>query len=337
MAPEQLDSALLPKRFLALFPQRFGSTFRATGGTAWRAMSQFHYLEDDSILASLGGSSKSLRACLLDKKTNFLTLSCPTGDEGLELDLAKIAIEQLRSVGLKPNLYKESGSNAVQIFLAFSEPVDTDFAATAIAALLKTQALVVHDVETPFVLPLQLGFAWLNNDFSVKVECDQIAIEAAMAMFLHDLDSNSVSPDVLATLAQTEEASCSTEPLFLKNIETVQFDFDQPDLEETQIESVEADLPIDISESPIINRPPAEMPGVSNQVPVPGGQQLLLFPVEPRIVQLEHPKERPKRQKRPRSDLPADTQSEVFIPTLFTSIPTDALGVLQPLKEAFDE
>jgi|688.fasta_scaffold176696_2 hypothetical protein len=325
MPPEQLDSALLPERFLALFPQRFGSTFRATGGTAWRAMSQFHYLEDDSILASLGGSSKNLRACLLDKKTNFLTLSCPTSDE--ELELAKVAIEQLRSVGLKPNLYKESGSEAVQIFLAFSEPVDTDFAATAIGSFLKTKSLVVHNTKSPFVLPLQQGFAWLNNNFSVKVECDQIAIEAAIAMFLHDLNSNSVSPDVLATLAHTEETSCSTEP----------FDFDQSDLEETLIECVEADRAIDIQESPTKNLPPAEMPGAANQVPVPGGQQLLLFPVEPRVVQLELPKERPKRKKRARSDLPADTQSEALVPTLFTSLPTDAQGVLQPLKEAYDD
>lgn len=337
MAPEQLDSALLPKRFLALFPQRFGSTFRATGGTAWRAMSQFHYLEDDSILASLGGSSKSLRACLLDKKTNYITLSCPTGDEGLELDLAKIAIEKLRSAGLKPNLYKESGSSAVQIFLAFSEPVDTEFAATAIAAYLKNEALVVHDTESTFVLPLQQGFAWLNNDFSVKVECDQIAVEAAMAMFLHDLNSNSSSPDVLEMLAPIEEADCSTKPTVLETVEPVQLDVQQPSFKDTLVEPRDANLNIDIQESPIINLPPAEMPGAANQVPVPGGQQLLLFSVEPKFVQLELPKERPKRKKRARSDLPADTQSEVFVPTLFTSLPNDAQGVPQPLKEALDD
>lgn len=300
-------------------------------------MSQFHYLEDDSILASLGGSSKNLRACLLDKKTNFLTLSFSTGNEGLELNLAKIAIEQLRSVGLKPNLYKESGSNAVQIFLAFSEPVDTDSAATAIATLLKTHTLVVHDTESPFVLPLQQGFAWLNNDFSVKVECDQIAMEAAMAMFLHDLSLNSVPPDVLETLAHTKEISCSTEPLVLGILEPVQFDFPQPDFEETLIEPVEADLDIDIQESPTINLPPTEMPGAANHVPVPGGQQLLLFPVEPKVVQLELPKERPKRKKRARSDLPADGQSELSFSNLFSVFPTDAQGVMQPSKEAHDD
>lgn len=337
MAPEQLDSALLPKRFLALFPQRFGSTFRSTSGTVWRAMSQFHYLEDDSILASMGGSSKNIRACLLDKKTSYLTISCSTGDEGSDLEAAGLVVKQLCDIGLKPNLYKESGANAIQIFLTFSEPVETDYAARTIASVLKNKAAVIHDTETPFVLPLQQGFAWLNNDFSIKVECDQIAIEAAMAMFLHDLNSNSVPSDVLQTLTRTEEMLCSTEAPILETVEPIEFEVHQTVLEETLIELSETDLDIDIQESVIINLSPAELPGAATQVPVPCGQQLLLFPVEPRVVQLELPRESPKRKRRARSDLPADTQSEAFVPTLFTALPADAQRVLHPLKEAPDD
>jgi hypothetical protein len=341
MAPEQLDSALLPKRFLALFPQRFGSTFRATTGTAWRAMSQYHYLEDDSILASLGGSSKNIRACLLDKKTSFLVLTCVTGDDGIDLEDAKLVVEQLRHVGFKPCIYKEAGSNSIQIFLAFSEPVETDYAAKAIASFLKNKATKLHDTETAFVMPLQQGFAWLNNDLSNKVECDCIAVEAAMAMFLHDLDSNSVSSELLEPLAanklDAEESSCSISSLILDAVELEAVKVEELDVQVAVEQSVQADPDIEIQKPAETNIPPAEVPAVSAQVPVPGGQQLLLFPVTPQIVQLEHPKERPKRKKRARSDLPADTQSEVYIPTLFTALPIDALGVLQPLKEAPDD
>jgi len=337
MAPEQLDSALLPNRFLALFPQRFGSTFRAIGGTAWRAMSQFHYLEDDSILGSLGGSSKNIRACLLNKKTSYLALSCTTGDEGIDFDVARAVVKQLRDAGLKPNLYKESGSNAIQIFLAFSEPVETNDAAQTISSFLKNKAVVIHDTERPFVLPLQQGFAWFNDNFSIKVECDQIAIDAAMAMFLHDLNSNSMPSDVLESLANTEETLCTTATPVVETIELTGFEVQQPIVEETLTESSEAALVNDIQESEGISLPPADLPGVATQVQVPGSQQLLLFPVDPQVVQFEFPKERPKRKKRARSDLPADGQSELSLPSLFSVFPTDAQRVMQPSKEASDD
>ncbi len=330
MTPEQPDGDLLLKRFMALFPQRFGSTFRATGSTTWRAMSQFHYLEDDSILSSLGGSSKSIRACLLDKKTNFLALTCPTGNEGTDLETAGLIIKEVRGMGLKPNVYKESGSNAIQIFFAFSGLVETDYAAAVLASCLKNKTVVIHDTKTPFVLPLQQGFAWLSDSFSIKVQCDQIAIDAAMAMFLHDLNSNSVPSDVLENLVSTEKTLSSTEVPLSEIVEESEFEIGQPVIEGTLKELPKAIPDIDIAESATINNPPAEFPDAAILVPMPGGQQLLLFPVDTQVEQLELPKERPKRNKRARSDLPADTELEVFLPTLFTALPNDAQGVMQP-------
>ncbi len=332
---EQFDGDLLLKRFLALFPQRFGSTFRAIGATTWRAMSQFHYLEDHSILGSLGSSSKNVRACLLDEKTIYLALSCPTGDEGTDIEAAGLVVKQLRGVGLKPNLYREAASSAIQIFLAFSELVETDYAAAVIASYLENKTVVIHDTKTPFVLPLQQGFAWLNDNFSTKVECDQISIEAAMAMFLHDLNSNSVPSDVLESLANTEKTISSTEVPLLETVEEIEFEIGQPVVEEILEELPESYTDLDIHEPATILFPPAEFPGAA-QATVPRGQQLLLFPNDPQVLQFELPKERPKRNKLARSDLPADIESAVFESTLFKALPTDAPSVMQTLKEAAD-
>lgn len=297
-------------------------------------MSQFHYLEDCSILASLSSSSKTVRACLLDKKTRFLALSCPTGDEDIDLEPARLVVKHLRAGGLKPILYKESGSNAIQIFLAFSELIETDYTTSVIASYLNNEAVVIHDARTPFVLPLQKGFAWLNDNFSIKVECDQIGMEAAMAMFLHDLSSNSVSSDVLESLSNTEGALSSNEGPGLETLEDMELEVGQPDLEETLKERSQAAHDIDIHESATMKFPPAEFPVAATLPTAPGSQQLLLFPVDPRVVQFELPKERPKLNKRARSDLPVDTKPEVFVPKLFTVLHNDALGVMQPLKEA---
>lgn len=299
-------------------------------------MSQFHYLEDCSILASLSASSKVVRACLLDKRTRILALSCSTGDEGMDLETAKLVVKQLRVVGLKPNLYKGSGSNAIQIFLAFSGLVETDYAAAVLGSYLKNKTVIIHDTRTPVVLPLQRGFAWLNGNFSIKVECDQIGIEAAMAMFLHDVDSNSVSSDVLESLTDTEESLCSIEVPPLATVEDIESEIEQSVIEEIPKEPSQADPDIDIHESATIMSPPAEILSATTLATVPDGQQLLLFPVDPQVVQFELPKERPKRNKRARSDLPADFESQVFVPKLFTALPSDAQGVMQPLKEAID-
>lgn len=317
MEPEQPDCALLPNRFLALFPQRFGSTFRTIGSTTWREMSQFHYLEDDSIMASLGGSSKNIRAFLMDKTTKFLVLSCPTGDDGIEFDVVRLVVKQLRDIGLKPNLYRESGSNSIQIFLAFSELVETDRIAKIIASFLRNTTLIVHDTNTPFVLPLQKDFAWLNNDFSMKVECDHLAIEAAMAMFLHDLDSNSVFSEVLETLAKAamnnEETQCSTEFSDCDVIEPIEKKIQQPVAEETFKDLPEVAPDIDIQELAMTNFRPVELLDANTEVQVPGGQQLLLFPVELQNSQFELPKEITKHKKRARSDLPSDAQSKALL------------------------
>lgn len=343
VTPEQLDRSLLPKRFLALFPQRFGSVFRAVTSKTWRVMSQFHYLEDEAIMASLANSAKNIRACLSDKRARYIVLSIAERDDGTHIGIAKGTIERLHSAGLKPNIYRESGSSSIQIFLAFSGLVDVAQAAEAVARFMQLEHLTVL-TETPFVLPLQQGFAWLNQDLSVKVECDQIALEAAMAMFLHDIELNAMPADFLETLNQRHELTDET-------VEISSFDELEPqeilerDADESQlgaIETIEDVVPVQDSGAepevlPPIEVPPAEPRDTITEVPVSGGQQLLLFPVQPQLVQLELPKERPKRGRRPRSNLPDAAQTEPSALTLFTISSRDAQGAQSFSKEVSDD
>lgn len=305
-------------------------------------MSQFHYLEDASILASLGHSSQNIRACLLDSKTRFLVLSCPLTSDGSDTVRAIRAINQLCIAGFKPSIYRESGSDSIQIFLAFSALVDLDFATTVIYKLVSDATVIVHDSDRPYVLPLQQGFAWLNSDLSTKLECDQIAIEAAMAMFLHDLDSSAVPPELLQTLADNpsciQESAISTESSPQEPLPAIDEEDKWKLQAETSNESVQtSELFAKIAISTCEDIPPADLPDIVTEVAVTGGQQLLLFPIELQLVQPELPKERPKRGRRARSNLPDDGHIGTVAPKLFSVSQFDAQGVQQFAKEVCDD
>lgn len=343
VAPDQFDRSLLPKRFLALFPQRFGSVFRTVTSKTWRVMSQFHYLEDEAIVSSLGNSAKNIRACLSDKRARYIVLSIAERGDGAHIDIAKDAVERLHSAGMKPNIYRESGSSSIQIFLAFSGLVDIAHTAEAVARFMQLENMTAHS-ETPFVLPLQQGFAWLNQDLSVKVECDQIALEAAMAMFLHDIELNAMPADFLETLNQQHELTKETGEISvseeLEPQEILEQDADKGQLNTTEM--IEDIVPVQDSGAELevfapIEVPPAEPSDTITELPVSGGQQLLLFPVEPQLVHLELPKERPKRGRRPRSNLPDAAQTEPSALNFFTIPPKDAQGALPFSKEVFDD
>ncbi len=306
-------------------------------------MSQFHYLEDEAIMASLGSSAKNSRACLSDKRARYIVLSVAENDKGTHIDIAKDAFKRLHSAGLKPTIYRESGSSSIQIFLAFSELVDIAKTAESVARFMQLEHVTAHS-ETPFVLPLQKGFAWLNPDLTVKVECDQIALEAAMAMFLHDIESNAMPADFLETLNQRHELSRAAVEISASE----EFELQEilvPDADESQlgtIEMIEDVVPVhDTGTEPEVLPPievtPAEPSDTIIEMPVSGGQQLLLFPVQPQLLQLELPKERPKRGRRPRSNVPDAAHTEPSTLTLFTNSHRDAQSAQSFLKEVFDD
>lgn len=304
-------------------------------------MSQFHYLEDEAILGSLGLSSKSIRACLPDSKARFLVLTYPSIEDGSNTERASQVTSHLRNAGLKPCIYKESGSDSIQIFLTFSAPVDLDFATAVISNLVSDADVLIHRCDKPFVLPLQKGFAWLNSDFSTKVECDQIAIEAAMAMFLHDLDSNAVPPELLEVL--NNELSSTPEIVFKSKSSPEELISALTEQQATPAEPSDNVLlctfepEIEPAVSNCEDDPTIDLPEILTEVAVSVGQQLLLFPVELKIVQPELPKERPKRRRKARSNLSADVHFEPITSTLFILSPPDAQGVLQFSKEAYDD
>lgn len=312
--PEQLDSASLYQRFLALFPQRYGSIFRTTGGRSWRSMSQYHYLTDDQISECLLVGAKTVRAVVPDKKASYFVLSYPVDGESPNYQPVIAAMAKLKAIGLKPLAYLQPDSAGIQLFLAFDTSVNVDDICKKFANLLGPE-LTLHNTANPFVLPLQSGFSWLNQDFTVKLSCDDISPESAIAMFLHDMESAISSPDLL-----TQNPELSVEQMLAADDFNVDDEIRQDLSDHETFDSTEFSIEIsghNFSEEmkPAENLPvtfcehlnTAEIEKVASpkvgSIPFMGGEQLLLFSLEATALP-EPMNEKTKRGRRARSNLP---------------------------------
>lgn len=325
------------KRFLSLFTQRFGSAVRRAGAAQWRPMSQYHYLADDEINASIADKSLTFRACLLDAFSKYLVLTIPENSPFLEQTSIAQIVQLLVEVGITPKLYKAGGSDSVLVFLSFSEPVKTAEMRECISSFLAASGftqtehkLTVHSTEIPFSIPLQPGFSWLNDRLETKLSRDSISIPAATAMFLHDLDAAAVSPEtvqdnikerstvapsariapeaiksICELAADSELVSIETPPTQLDD-QTSNVDSPLSQLVEEQSEpALKPNLQHESLDAPTeaVADLPTHEPSIESDV----GLQLLLFPVVPDGISAL-PKGRPKREKRARSNLPDNSK-----------------------------
>jgi hypothetical protein len=305
-------------------------------------MSQYHYLADEEINASVSDKSLTLRACLLDTHSKYLVLAIPENSSLFDSSSTAVLVNTLCEIGTMPKLYKASDSQGVQIFLSFSEPAKTAEMVESISDYLTARGfaptadqLIIHSTEIPFSIPLQPGFSWLNDSLESKLSRDDISTAAAKAMFLHDLETTAVCPTQImeaiknsASLLpektispETVKAFCETAICDLSDVQDVS---DQPTDSEVEIstpmestiapelEGREDTLSADSTEH--LNGAHVKVPSLSE------GTQLLLFPIIPNGVSAL-PKGRPKREKRARSNLPDSSETSDSDPNNLFSTP----------------
>lgn len=280
-------------------------------------MSQFHYLSDMEMLASISSNARHFRACLPDQKATFIVGNFSPSNDFSSNEALITLVDQLRNYGFKPNLYREANSDSVQIYISFTETVMTDVVAEIFSSLCASVGAVFHGTDRPFVLPLQKGFCWLNDDLSVKLSRDDISLDSAMAMFLHDLESTAVSPQFLSEIESKLTQDTGAEEL------SKQYAVDFAGDETPFIGSICAGELVLTEQTESVEKIPCE-----------GGEQLLLFPFDVMPIQPELPKERTKRARLARSNLPdGSLKTEHQDSMLFTIHTIDAQGVLKFPKE----
>ncbi len=269
------------------------------------------------MLASISLTAGPFRACLPDQKATFIVGNFSPSNNFSSTEALITWVNQLRNYGFKPNLYREAGSDLIQIYISFTETVMTDEVPEIFSRLWSSVGVVFHGSDRPLILPLQEGFCWLNDDLSVKLSRDDISLDSAMAMFLHDLESTAVSPQILTEIELKLTQKAGVEEL----IDQCEVDFVSD--ETPLIEPVYAGELVSTEQTESVVKIPCE-----------GGQQLLLFPVDVELMQPELPKERPKRARRSRSNLPdGSLKAEHLNSTLLSNHTRNAQSVLKFSKE----
>lgn len=322
------ESGLEPPlaQLLRLFLSRGNSLIRRVGSPNWRQMSQFHYLTDEEIAAAINKDAVYVRATALDDTTTFLVITVPANSRYKDQEHFARLIAALRVLCLNPKVYRAADSEDIQVFLPFTESTDTGAVQRVLTRELMNKgfeiaahSLVIHSTYEPFALPLQAKFAWLNDDLSVKVSKDDIAIDAAIALFLADMGRAAVSPSVLldrpvspviALTAYTDATSHEplkvieeiAPPVVLENV--------QPVLCEPTVEEV------------LAIEPPQ---GIGAQL------QLFFVPIGQK-PQGEPAPVRRNRKRRPRSD-PQAPRAEPPANNLFPTISTDNFSSSNHQKE----
>jgi hypothetical protein len=306
-------------------------------------MSQFHLLDDSEIAESISENAKTLRACLLDSRSTYLVLTVPAASPFRASEKLTPILGNLSRIGMLPRLYKATDSEDIQIYIAFSEPVKTEEMSKKISAFLGScgfeqgsNMLVVHTCEQPFALPLQPGFAWLNESLEPKVRREEVSLPAAIAVFLRDLDNSTACPQQIEAALETESHSCfQNEKLTCSDDIAIASSINSsacevaPEVEiETAIKHVSEsamteELALDFSvpaAAQIVGFPTQEI-AVTDSLP---SMQLLLFPTAKQPETSALPKGRPKRGKRPRSNLP--DSSDAVTPARTKVFPIDLLA-----------
>jgi hypothetical protein len=180
--------------FCALFPNRLDSIVRTLDGTGWRTVSRFYSLSDEDIQESVSRSAKALRAVMSGVSTRFSVLTIAAGSELYSLaGLARIR-EALERIGIvKTSFYKASGSDDWQIYIWWTESVKAKeleklFSEWLVEIGLSAgHSLFVFPGPKPLPLPLQPGFAWLDERGAIKVGREELSLEQAVEAFLNDM------------------------------------------------------------------------------------------------------------------------------------------------------
>ncbi len=200
----QADLQKLKREFFALFPNRFGSLIKRANNGEWKQTSQYHYLEDAEILEAIEGKATFSRAVMSDATTRIFAVlieqgsyyrSSDGGFDKLRDCLHCIGINQLK-------IYKRLDGDEWQICAFFKKPTDCQKLFSLTSAWLRRNGIVpgtggirLYPGSDPFSIPLQPGFAWLNDDGQVIVCRDQISLEAALSLFISDVERNGVNGD----------------------------------------------------------------------------------------------------------------------------------------------
>lgn len=184
--------------FLSLYPNRHQSILKPRGCKTWVTMSRHAPMSDDTILSATALETDTIWGCRWGDQTRFAVLDIDeTSQYHNELGLARLR-HLLASVGLhSPQNFQSSDSGGWHLYLSFSSWVESNALHNALKQWLTAEGLEIKQGQLELFpsnnglrLPLQRGFAWLDDQGVVKLRREELAADEAISRFIDAQDAN---------------------------------------------------------------------------------------------------------------------------------------------------
>lgn len=186
----------LRHEFLSLYPNRANYIYKAPGDSAWK-VSRFR-LATGLIDAAISTDCDTFYGSFWGVQTAFAVLDIDKNSKyhnAIELQRLR---QNLASIELSGNvLFQSSHSNGWHLYIPFFDEAPSKEVEQALKAWLKRLGYDIRGGQLEIFpsgnglrLPLQRGFAWLNDNGDLLLKREDLELDAALSRFLFDLNNN---------------------------------------------------------------------------------------------------------------------------------------------------
>lgn len=184
--------------FLSYYPCRLRSIYKSPGAERWVTRNMRVPVSDNQVLEAIDSENGSFFGLRWGEQTRFLVLDIDKDSRYHNLSSLEKILGDLADLGLaKTVLYRSSMSNGWHLYMPLAEPVPSAKASAAVKRHLKSCGyeikcgqLEVFPSGAGLRLPLQAGFAWLDDEGRVALEREELTADEAISLFVHDIESN---------------------------------------------------------------------------------------------------------------------------------------------------
>jgi hypothetical protein len=200
------------QEFLSLYPNRIQAILRPPGCKSWVSVSKHWPLPDEQIIKAIQLEAQdTVWGCRWGEFTRFAVLDIDAGSKyHTPEELYKLSIS-LAAIKLTASIYRSSLTGGWHVYLFFEDWQRSDEVQKVLKAWLaanrveiRNGVLEVFPSGNGLRLPLQSGFAWLNQLGETVQERDELDSDRALSLFLNDLHERASDWQLAKSLIESQ-------------------------------------------------------------------------------------------------------------------------------------
>lgn len=202
--------SLMEEYFLSLYPRRDVYIQKLPGQAKWNQNKKL--LQDFQLLGVIEDEGRGLwRGCYWAEQTKFAVLDIDAGSSYHCAQELKKLREILEDVNLTDTGYRSSESGGWHLYISFDDWVSSKDVEVNLKQFFKSKGyeikggqLEIFPSGNALRLPLQPGFAWLNESGEVETRREELERDEALRRFLTDLKTKENNWSEAKALITTE-------------------------------------------------------------------------------------------------------------------------------------